>query len=412
LLESQCAGPFYLPEEIQSGATYQDYESFALVAEPLVQVFGAQTYIYTSTTIARSGLGVEFEKRRTILGIPTLTHKQSIRDDLGIRTVDFVRHADWVTVRFSCDTRESQAKRLAISVERSVLVETLYAPFGPFWNTGYILNYSQISTGFVPHACVVDPALVCNLSIYTPPSLAYAQTPLEDAVVSWDNSRAYYKGSGLSDWAYATAPASVFPWFAPEKRPSDVPESLDDWMGGGSVPLAGQVTLKRKASCQPTAPCDCTQSLDGMTVTFEGQTFTYGALQEFFSGDGITRWIELLPGLFTRYDYDPCDPSQFFAASTITAEVFCTTVDGQGYWGVEFQRQCAERSVCQPATDAERTTTWSGLFDCSSDGKPTGNPHSAASPSQPPDLDSDVISGGTPTGDCAGTPAIPSFSFS
>jgi len=99
LLESQCAGPFYQFRETDSGERYQDYEPFALVAEPYVQFLENEFHIYTSTTVASSGIaGIEFVvKRRSILGIPTLAHKQSIKDDLGITTVDFIRHADWVT---------------------------------------------------------------------------------------------------------------------------------------------------------------------------------------------------------------------------------------------------------------------------------------------------------------------------
>ena len=187
----------------------------------------------------------------------------------------------------------------------------------------------------------------------------------------------------------------------------------NDWRVEGEYPFGEELSLsiRGKATCQP-GDCDCEADLTGSTVVFEGKTFTYGSLEEFVSEDGVTRWSETSAGFFVRVDYDTCDPSQFFPASTVTAAVFCITEDGQDYWGVALQRQCAERSVCQASTDAGRTTNWSGFFDCSSDGKPTGAAHALGDGSQPPDLDTDVTSGGVLSGDCVGDPAVPSISFS
>jgi len=185
----------------------------------------------------------------------------------------------------------------------------------------------------------------------------------------------------------------------------------DDFLTVNTDHIQYEASFKKLSSCQP-GDCDCEVDLTGSTVVFEGKTFTYGSLEEFVSEDGVTRWSETLAGVFVRVDYDTCDPSQFFIASTVTAEVFCITEDGQDYWAVALTRQCAERSVCQASTDAERTTQWSGFFDCAADGKPTGAAHALDDGSQPPDLDTDVTSGGVLSGDCVGDPAVPSISFS
>jgi hypothetical protein len=402
LLQNQCDEPYQQWGWIEFGSSYKDEVKFALVYEPVFTP--GQFYEYTSSTTAMSedagGLGFTFKVSRGILGSPTPEHKQAIQRELGITNADYIRHGDWVVVAFLCEPGDSA--RLRISVTRSVLIETLYAPFGQFWTTGYILNYSETSTGIVPHSCIVDEDLVCNLNTYTPPSIAYAQTPIEDAVISWDESRAYYKEQDLSDWAYTTAPASVYPRFAPEKRPSDVPASLDDWKEGGSVPLVGQVTLKRKASCQPSAPCDCTQSLSGMIVTFEGQEFTCGQLDSFFNAG--TWWEETSAGVFRRRDTESCDGSLNQTVKQATIE--CTQINGVDTWVCYLDHTCEERDdlTCPGPPDAGRNKQWTGIFECDENGKPTGSPGSL-------EVDSDTTTG-TPAAECVDALTVPSISIS
>jgi hypothetical protein len=268
-----------------------------------------------------------------------------------------------------------------------------------------LINYRQYAGGNIfnalPSSCQRNDLLKCPEDISVLADGLWYSHLLDGTQLSWSDSGLFVNGALIYEWIYAP----------PRIGQQVLPDALTGSLASFHKPISASVTLKRHASCR-SGPCDCNESLGGAIVLFEGKTFSYGSFDEFVSDDGITRWAELLPGLFVRYDYDPCDPSQFFIASTLTAEVFCTSVDGQDYWGVTLQRQCAERSACQPATDAERTTIWSGIFECDPDGKPTGDPHSAADPLQPPDLDSDVTSGGTPSGDCAGIPTIPSFRFS
>jgi hypothetical protein len=181
----------------------------------------------------------------------------------------------------------------------------------------------------------------------------------------------------------------------------------EEWKVPGEYPLTDAVsaTLISRSTCVPS-PCDCTQSLTGMLVEFEGQTFTYGDLEEFLSEDGGTRWVESSAGLFYRYDYDPCDYSQQFIANQMTAVVFCTNEGGEDFWGVVLTNECYERSSCGGGYDATRGMQWSGLFDCVDGGGPQGQPQ------QPLALVYDIPSSDpAPSGVCVGTLPIPEFEF-
>lgn len=172
-------------------------------------------------------------------------------------------------------------------------------------------------------------------------------------------------------------------------------------------PLYPTYTLKGLASCR-TAPCDCTESLTGSTVTFEGKTFTYGSLESFT--EGVTTWEETSAGIFRRIDRETCDGT--YVAYVRQAEVACDTSGAEDLWIVYLDAECYERdeATCPAAAEGRRDMGWTGVFTCGEDGKPTGSPHSATDDTAPPDEDYNTT-GPAPTAECAADLAIPSISF-
>jgi hypothetical protein len=197
----------------------------------------------------------------------------------------------------------------------------------------------------------------------------------------------------------------------------EYPAEQDDtvaWQVEGEYPLStgtAEFTLKRLDSCQPGV-CDCDLDLTGRTVVFEGQTFTYGSLQQFISDDGLTIWEEgPSAGRFTREDRRECDPT--VSMRIRTAEVFCSTFDGVPRWFVYLDSECYERENggCAPTVTASKITLYNGAFSCDSDGYPLGAAHSFTDDTDPPDLDGENITG-TPSTNCDVENPIPSISFS
>ena len=180
-----------------------------------------------------------------------------------------------------------------------------------------------------------------------------------------------------------------------------------DYRVENKFPTEGTLTLRQKSFCV-AGDCDCTESLTGMTVTFEGKTFTYGSLEQFV--DGVDTWEETIPGLFRRTTRETCDGT--YVAAVKIAEVFCETVDGTDYWTVYLDSECYERdeATCPASADARRIMQWTGVFTCGGDGKPGGTPHSATDAADPPDLDSNTTLG-TPAAECAGDLDLPAISF-
>jgi hypothetical protein len=160
--------------------------------------------------------------------------------------------------------------------------------------------------------------------------------------------------------------------------------------------------LLKKESCQPSAPCDCNQSLDGMIVTFEGQQFNYGSLDNFFNAG--TWWEETSAGVFRRRDTEPCDGSLNQTVKQATIE--CTQIDGVDTWVCYLDHTCEERDdlTCPGPPDASRNKQWTGIFECDENGKPTGSPGSL-------EVDSDTTSG-TPAVECVSALNVPSISIS
>ena len=280
---------------------------------------------------------------------------------------------------------ESNALFLEVTLRQEVAASRLafnasFIPLYIFWGT------SEIE---IPSVCVNNQDLQCNEPYVT------ALQPEQNLEIELDQTGVTVNGNS-SAWTPYLA-AGLFT------------ANGDSWEVENEYPLATTVTLT-VASCQ-AAPCDCNAVLSGIPVQFEGREFTYGAGDEFLSDDGATRWVESSPGLFYRYDYDPCDYSQQFVANQKTANVFCTNVDGQDYWGVVLTNECYERSSCGGGYDAARTVQWSGLFSCSEGGFPEGFPHSASDAADPPDFLFDIPSDPAPTEECAGDVAIPSFRF-
>jgi hypothetical protein len=280
---------------------------------------------------------------------------------------------------------ESNALFLEVTLRQEVVASRLafnasFIPLYIFWGT------SEIE---IPSVCVNNQDLQCNEPYVT------ALQPEQNLEIELDQTGVTVNGNS-SAWTPYLA-AGLFT------------ANGDSWEVENEYPLATTVTLT-VASCQ-AAPCDCNAVLSGIPVQFEGREFTYGAGDEFISDDGATRWVESSPGLFYRYDYDPCDYSQQFVANQKTANVFCTNVDGQDYWAVVLTNECYERSSCGGGYDAARAVQWSGLFSCSEGGFPEGFPHSASDAADPPDFLYDIPSDPAPTEECAGDVAIPSFRF-
>ena len=285
--------------------------------------------------------------------------------------------------------QETQSLRLSVTLNQTVTLEN-----EPRSGASAVRKQLYRFSGFVdvdlPSVCVNDLSLQCDQS--RSEITRHPESPLEIQV---DQLGVTFNGTTTS-WQPLLG-SSVFEFDG------------DSWEVENEYPLATTVTLT-VASCQ-AAPCDCNAVLSGIPVQFEGREFTYGAGDEFLSDDGATRWVESSPGLFYRYDYDPCDYSQQFVANQKTANVFCTNVDGQDYWGVVLTNECYERSSCGGGYDAARTVQWSGLFSCSEGGFPEGFPHSASDAADPPDFLFDIPSDPAPTEECAGDVAIPSFRF-
>ena len=280
---------------------------------------------------------------------------------------------------------ESNALFLEVTLRQEVAASRLafnasFIPLYIFWGT------SEIE---IPSVCVNNQDLQCNEPYVT------ALQPEQNLEIELDQTGVTVNGNS-SAWTPYLA-AGLFT------------ANGDFWEVENEYPLATTVTLT-VASCQ-AGPCDCNAVLSGIPVEFEGREFTYGAGDEFISDDGATRWVESSPGLFYRYDYDPCDYSQQFVANQKTANVFCTNVDGQDYWAVVLTNECYERSSCVEGYDAARVVQWSGLFSCSEGGFPEGFPHSAYDAADPPDFLYEIPSDPAPTEECAGDVAIPSFRF-
>lgn len=170
-------------------------------------------------------------------------------------------------------------------------------------------------------------------------------------------------------------------------------------------------TLKGFGSCR-SGDCDCEVDLTGRTVVFEGQTFTYGSLQQFTSDDGLTIWEEgPSAGTFIRDDRRPCDGT--VSMRIRKAEVSCSAFDGVPRWFVLLDSECYEREGggCAPTVTASKITLYNGAFSCDSEGYPLGAAHSFTEDTDPPDLDQENISG-TPSANCDVENPIPSISFS
>ena len=203
--------------------------------------------------------------------------------------------------------------------------------------------------------------------------------------------------------------------------------TLHEWSGdGGADPQLGDawktdeypltesnqspwlsVTVKKKSFCR-AGDCDCNQSLTGMTVTFEGKTFTYGTLESIT--EGVDTWEQVVTGLFRRITRETCNGN--YVASVKTADISCQTIDGDDFWVVFLGSECYERdeATCPAADDARRVMQWTGVFTCGPDGQPSGSPHSATDVDDPPDLDSNTTVG-TPAAECAADSTIPAISL-
>jgi hypothetical protein len=205
----------------------------------------------------------------------------------------------------------------------------------------------------------------------------------------------------------------IYGWQEAGAFPPDVDLGYTEWHVEGEYPLSQNITvsLKSRPSCV-SSPCDCDLDLTGRTVVFEGQTFTYGSLQQFISDDGLTIWEEgQSAGRFTREDRRECDGT--VTMRTRTADVSCSTFDGVPRWFVYLDSDCYERENggCDPTVTASKITLYNGAFSCDSDGYPLGAAHSFTEDTDPPDLDQENISG-TPSANCDVENPIPSISFS
>ena len=166
--------------------------------------------------------------------------------------------------------------------------------------------------------------------------------------------------------------------------------------------------LRALDTCQPGV-CDCTASLSGRQVLFEGKTFNYGSLDNFYepappsSSYSGTWWEEDPVGTFTRYDRENCDPT--LNQNIKKVEVDCINEGGVEKWVAYIDHTCNERddAVCPGPADAQRVKQWTGFFLCDENGSPTGSPTEL-------EVDYDVTSG-TPAAECVDALQPPSFEF-
>lgn len=239
----------------------------------------------------------------------------------------------------------------------------------------------------VPAACVADSRYECDTSV-VPRRL---HTLSADVELTIDPENGVVLDGETYEWqsGFNTVP--------------DVDLGHTEWHVSGEYPLTTNVTLSLKSlsSCV-SAPCDCTQSLNGMIVTFEGQEFTYGQLDSFFNAG--TWWEETSAGVFRRRDTESCDGSLNQTVKQATIE--CTQINGVDTWVCYLDHTCEERDdmTCPGPPDASRNKQWTGIFECDENGKPTGSPGSL-------EVDSDTTTG-TPAAECVDALTVPSISIS
>lgn len=141
-----------------------------------------------------------------------------------------------------------------------------------------------------------------------------------------------------------------------------------------------QVQILKQPSCQPGEPCDCTASMVGRRVLFEGREFTVGELDTILGTsiehDGLSYWEEVSAGSFRRTDYETCGDGSYVRRvkqATVACADFGDDVDR---WYVILDHICYDRDPdsCESGFTASRERTWTGYFSCTQAGKPLGMP--------------------------------------
>ena len=151
--------------------------------------------------------------------------------------------------------------------------------------------------------------------------------------------------------------------------------------------------------------CSCSKDLNGLLVFFAGRTFVYGEYNEYTSGGSYWYNLENNPGLFARTDYTTVCFDPTFVATLTTLEIDCIQYQGFDVWRAIIQVICTEEPTnCEGgvSSSSQRIVEWEGFFDCDSEGRPTGSPHSKTNFNNPPDLTEDeTTEGETPLSRCS-----------
>jgi hypothetical protein len=285
---------------------------------------------------------------------------------------------------------------LDVNVQQTVFADTA---------SGRVKIYasSLYAGGVLDSACQVNSVLFCNsadpassrVTNHLLGSTGVSITP--DGVVAGEQEFEWSQSPIAFNDTLFNSPGDGRPY-----EPENITTATTGWEVSGDYPFSKNITLQASSSCQPSAPCDCTQSLDGMTVTFEGQEFNYGSLDNFFNAG--TWWEETSAGVFRRRDTEPCDGSLNQTVKQATIE--CTQINGVDTWVCYLDHTCEERDdlTCPGPPDASRNKQWTGIFECDENGKPTGSPGSL-------EVDSDTTSG-TPAVECVSALNVPSISIS
>lgn len=151
------------------------------------------------------------------------------------------------------------------------------------------------------------------------------------------------------------------------------------WKPNGQDPTAFSAVIKRKETCDPP-PCDCSASIVGRRVLFEGREFTVGELDTILGTsiehDGQSYWEEVSTGSFRRTDFETCGDGSY-VRRVKQATVACSDFgDGVDRWYVILDHICYDRDQeeCLPGFTASRERTWTGYFPCTQTGRPLGMP--------------------------------------
>lgn len=309
----------------------------------------------------------------------------------GIPNVS-VRYRTFFRVVFSCEQDQSSASFQLFFAE---LTQEVVANSGYSCQRPLFLSYkstSGLSLSALASSCSSSPLLTCDGQ---PSSRRHVDVDVE---VSVGDSGVIVAGT-------------TYPWA------SDFSEQDNAvaWQVSGEYPLSNgtaPLTLRRLSSCQPNLPCDCTTSIVGRSVIFEGRTFTIGDLDTILGTsiehDGQSYWEEVSTGSFRRTDYEVCDGT--YVARVKTATVSCSTFDGVEKWFVILDHKCYDRdpATCPPSY-ALKEAGWTGVYNCTGTGAPVGLPNGASGFGDP-DLDYSFTSG-TPAHRCVDDLAIPFLSF-